>query len=193
MPVTLSVEITMGHSGSSLLPQNLGADYIVRYRAVARVRTVPRRAPNTSPWPATSTDPRPFEQLYADSGACCRRRRGPRPCRAPHTLPSRLRRAMRSTRVQAPRRFLRSPVSCGAQWRAQRAKRWGWITINPPDAAQRPRMPAPQPDLSSVTKRRKSRTPPGAQNADWGAFFWLTLITGDHHPSTRRSLSHTSR
>jgi integrase len=58
------------------------------------------------------------------------------------------------------------------------AKRWGWITVNPLDAAQRPRMPAPQPDPPSAEEAAKIANAAWEQDADWGTFVWLTFVTG---------------
>ena len=58
------------------------------------------------------------------------------------------------------------------------AKRWGWITVNPLDAAQRPRMPAPQPDPPSPEEAAKIVNAAWEQDDDWGTFVWLTLVTG---------------
>jgi integrase len=64
--------------------------------------------------------------------------------------------------------------------RAQRcaAKRWGWIIVNPLDAAQRPRIPAPQPHPPSAEEAAKIANAAWGQDADWGTFVWLTFITG---------------
>lgn len=58
------------------------------------------------------------------------------------------------------------------------APRWGWITVNPLDAAQRPRIPAPQPDPPSTEEAAKIANAAWAQDDDWGTFVWLTFITG---------------
>lgn len=58
------------------------------------------------------------------------------------------------------------------------ATRWGWITVNPLDAAQRPRMPTPQPDPPSAEEAAKIANAAWEQDAGWGTFIWLTFITG---------------
>jgi integrase len=58
------------------------------------------------------------------------------------------------------------------------AKRWGWITVNPLESAQRPRIPAPQPDPPSAGEAAKIANAAWEQDADWGTFVWLTFITG---------------
>ncbi|MGQ0777252.1 MAG: hypothetical protein ACT4NY_23030 [Pseudonocardiales bacterium] len=66
----------------------------------------------------------------------------------------------------------------GGTYQVRAAKRWGWITVNPLDAAQRPRMPTPQPDPPSVEEAAKIANAACAQDADWSTFVWLTFITG---------------
>lgn len=58
------------------------------------------------------------------------------------------------------------------------AQRWGWITVNPLEAVQRPRMPAPQPDPPSSGEAVKIVNAAWDQDEDWGTFVWLTLVTG---------------
>jgi integrase len=119
--------------------------------------------------------PRPFEQLYAELRTCRRRCHGrtfvehrtPRPhacderC-APH--------ACKPLALSSVRQ--RHAVLSGA---LSAAKRWGWITVNPLDAAQRPRMPAPQPDPPSPEDAAKIVNAAWEQDEDWGTFVWLTL------------------
>lgn len=122
--------------------------------------------------------PRPFEQLYAELRACRRRCHGrsfvehrtPRP----HTCDERC--APHACKPLA----LSSVRQCHAvlSGALSAAKRWGWITVNPLDAAQRPRMPAPQPDPPSPEEAAKIVTAAWEQDEDWGTFVWLTLVTG---------------
>jgi integrase len=46
------------------------------------------------------------------------------------------------------------------------------------DAAQRPRMPAPQPNPPSPEEAAKIVDAAWEQDEDWGTFVWLTLVTG---------------
>jgi integrase len=122
--------------------------------------------------------PRPFEQLYAKLRTCRRRchsrtfveHRTPRPhtcderC-APHTC-----KPLALSSVRQCHAVLSGALSA--------AKRWGWITVNPLDAAQRPRMPAPQPDPPSPEEAVKIVNATWEQDQDWGTFVWLTLVTG---------------
>jgi integrase len=66
------------------------------------------------------------------------------------------------------------------------AKRWGWITVNPLDAAQRPRMPQPQPDPPSPDDAVRIANAAWQQDEDWGTFVWLTLVTGARRGETAR-------
>jgi integrase len=94
--------------------------------------------------------PRPFEQLYAELWTCRRRCHGrsfvEHRTPQPHTCDERC----------APHVCKPLALSSGRQCHAvlsgalSAAKRWGWITVNLLDAAQRARMPAPQPDPPST-------------------------------------------
>jgi integrase len=122
--------------------------------------------------------PRPFEQLYAELRTCRRRCHGrtfvehrtPRP----HTCDERC--APHACKPLA----LSSVRQCHAvlSGALSAAKRWGWITVNPLDAAQRPRMPAPQPNPPSPEEAAKIVNAAWGQDEDWGTFVWLTLVTG---------------
>jgi integrase len=122
--------------------------------------------------------PRPFEQLYAELRTCRRRCHGrtfvehrtPRP----HTCDERCKpHACKPLALSSVRQC--HAVLSGA---LSAAKRWGWITVNPLDAAQRPRMPAPQPDPPSPEEAAKIVNAAWEQDEDWGTFVWLTLVTG---------------
>ncbi|MGH3572900.1 MAG: tyrosine-type recombinase/integrase [Pseudonocardiaceae bacterium] len=122
--------------------------------------------------------PRPFEQLYAELRTCRRRCHGrtfvehrtPRPhacderC-APHAC-----KPLALSSVRQCHAVLSGALSS--------AKRWGWITVNPLDAAQRPRMPAPQPTPPSSVEAAKIVNAAWEQDEDWGTFVWLALVTG---------------
>ncbi|MGH3511322.1 MAG: tyrosine-type recombinase/integrase [Pseudonocardiaceae bacterium] len=122
--------------------------------------------------------PRPFEQLYAELRTCRRRCHGrtfvehrtPRPhacderC-APHAC-----KPLALSSVRQCHAVLSGALSS--------AKRWGWITVNPLDAAQRPRMPAPQPTPPSSAEAAKIVNAAWDQDEDWGTFVWLALVTG---------------
>jgi integrase len=58
------------------------------------------------------------------------------------------------------------------------AKRWGWITLNPLDAAVRPRAPQPRPDPPSPEEAAKIVNAAWAEDYEWGLFVWLALVTG---------------
>jgi integrase len=122
--------------------------------------------------------PRPFEQLYAELRVCRRRCHGrsfvehrtPRP----HVCDERCKpHACKPLALSSVRQC--HAVLSGA---LSAAKRWGWITVNPLDAAQRPRMPAPQPDPPSPEEAAKIVNAAWQQDEDWGTFVWLTLVTG---------------
>ena len=90
--------------------------------------------------------PRPYEKLYAELRTCRRRCRGkpftehrtPRRhecderC-APHTC-----RPLAASSTRQIHAVLTSAYSAPV--------RWGWLAFNPMDAAQKPRLPAPDPD-----------------------------------------------
>ena len=122
--------------------------------------------------------PRAFEQLYAKLRVCRRRCQGRvftehRTARS-HTCDERcLPHACKPLAISSIRQC--HAVLSGA---LSAAKRWGWITVNPLDAAQRPRIPAPQPDPPTAEEAAKIASAAWAQDADWGTFVWLTFITG---------------
>jgi integrase len=82
------------------------------------------------------------------------------------------------TPVVRPGRSNSNAAPASANYRNLTAKRWGWITINPLDAAQRPRIPQPQPDPPSTEEAAKIANAAWAQDSDWGTFVWLTFVTG---------------
>jgi integrase len=121
---------------------------------------------------------RPFEQLYAQLRVCRRRCHGqvfpehrtPRP----HTCDQRCAEHVCTPLAVSSIRQCHAVLS-GA---LSAAKRWGWITVNPLESAQRPRIPAPQPDPPSAGEAAKIANAAWEQDADWGTFVWLTFITG---------------
>jgi len=58
------------------------------------------------------------------------------------------------------------------------AVRWGWIGINPIDAAIKPRASAPQPKPPSSEDAARIAAAAWEQDEDWGTFVWLTFVTG---------------
>ncbi|MGH3924658.1 MAG: tyrosine-type recombinase/integrase [Pseudonocardiaceae bacterium] len=122
--------------------------------------------------------PRPFEQLYAELRTCRRRCHGrafvehrtPRPHTCDERCAPHLCKPLAVSSVRQCHAVLSGALSA--------AKRWGWITVNPLDAAQRPRMPPPQPDPPSAEEAAKIANAAWAQDAEWGTFVWLTFITG---------------
>jgi len=129
--------------------------------------------------------PRPFEQLYAEFRACRRRCHGrsfvehrtPRPHTCDQRCAAHVCKPLAVSSVRQCHAVLSGALSA--------AKRWGWIIVNPLDAAQRSRMPAPKPNPPSTTEAAKIANTAWAQDAEWGTFVWLTFITGAHlrnHP-----------
>jgi integrase len=122
--------------------------------------------------------PRPFEQLYAGLRTCRRRCHGrafvehrtPRPHTCDERCAGHVCKPLAVSSVRQCHAVLSGALSA--------AKRWGWITVNPLDAAQRPRMPAPQPDPPSAEEAAKIANAAWEQDADWGTFVWLTFVTG---------------
>jgi integrase len=122
--------------------------------------------------------PRPFEQLYAELRTCRRRCHGrslvehrtPRPHTCDVRCAAHVCKPLAVSSVRQCHAVLSGALSA--------AKRWGWITINPLDAAQRPRIPAPQPDPPSAEEAAKIANAAWEQDADWGTFVWLTFVTG---------------
>ncbi len=66
----------------------------------------------------------------------------------------------------------------GAQRSTQRGQALGLDPVNPLEAAQRPRIPQPQPAPPSAEEAAKIANAAWAQDADWGTFVWLTFVTG---------------
>jgi integrase len=122
--------------------------------------------------------PRPFEQLYAELRTCRRR------CHGRTFVEHRTPRSHTCDERCAPHMCKPLALSSVRQCHAvlsgalSAAQRWGWITVNPLDAAQRPRMPAPQPNPPSPEEAAKIVNAAWEQDEDWGTFVWLTLVTG---------------
>ncbi|MGH3999880.1 MAG: site-specific integrase [Pseudonocardiaceae bacterium] len=122
--------------------------------------------------------PRPFEQLYAELRVCRRRCHGrdfvehrtPRPHDCDERCAAHVCKPLALSSVRQCHAVLSGALSA--------AKRWGWITVNPLDAAQRPRMPQPQPDPPSPNEAAQIANAAWQQDDDWGTFVWLTLVTG---------------
>lgn len=58
------------------------------------------------------------------------------------------------------------------------AVRWGWIGVNPAAAAKRPRALPPRPNPPTSEEAARIAAAAWEQDADWGMFVWLTLVTG---------------
>jgi integrase len=58
------------------------------------------------------------------------------------------------------------------------AVRWGWIGVNPVEAAIKPRTPAPRPNPPSSEQAAAITAAAWEQDEDWGTFVWLTFVTG---------------
>ena len=122
--------------------------------------------------------PCPFEQLYAELRACRRRCHGrtfvehrtPRPHNCDERCAEHVCKPLAVSAVRQCHAVLSG--------RAERGQALGWITLNPLDAAQRPRIPAPQPDPPSAGEAAKIANAAWEQDADWGTFVWLTFVTG---------------
>ncbi|HET9257071.1 MAG TPA: tyrosine-type recombinase/integrase [Pseudonocardiaceae bacterium] len=122
--------------------------------------------------------PRPFEQLYAQLRVCRRRCHGwefiehrtPRPHECDERCAEHVCKPLALSSVRQCHAVLSGALSA--------AKRWGWITVNPLEAAQRPRMPQPQPDPPSPGEAAKIASAAWEQDEDWGTLVWLTLVTG---------------
>ncbi|MBV8542396.1 MAG: hypothetical protein JO115_24410 [Pseudonocardiales bacterium] len=122
--------------------------------------------------------PRPFEQLYAELRVCRRRCHGrafvehrtPRPHTCDKRCAAHVCKPLAASSVRQCHAVLSGALSA--------AKRWGWITVNPLDAAQRPRIPPPQPDPPSAEEATKIANSAWVQDSERGTFVWLTFITG---------------
>jgi integrase len=122
--------------------------------------------------------PRPFEQLYAELRTCRQRCKGrtfvehrtPRPHECDERCAEHRCKPLAASSIRQVHAVLSGALSA--------AKRWGWITVNPLDAAQRPRIPQPQPDPPSAEQAAKIANAAWEQDSDWGTFVWLTFITG---------------
>ena len=58
------------------------------------------------------------------------------------------------------------------------AVRWGWIGVNPIDAAIKPRASTPQPKPPSSEEAARIAAAAWQKDEDWGTFVWLTFVTG---------------
>ncbi|MDQ3763525.1 MAG: site-specific integrase [Actinomycetota bacterium] len=122
--------------------------------------------------------PRPFERLYAELRICRRRCHGrafvehrtPRSHDCDQRCAAHVCKPLTVSSIRQCHAVLSGALSA--------AKRWGWITVNPLEAAQRPRTPAPQPDPPSAEEAAKIANAAWTQDPDWGTFVWLTFITG---------------
>ena len=58
------------------------------------------------------------------------------------------------------------------------AVRWEWIKSNPAAVARKPRKPTPEPTPPTPEQAAKITAAAWEQDADWGTFVWLTMVTG---------------
>jgi integrase len=121
---------------------------------------------------------KPFEQLYADLRVCRRLCKGrtfvEHRTHRDHMCDERCKPHECRPLAQSSVRQCHAVLS-GA---LNAAKRWGWITLNPLDAAVRPRPPQPRPDPPSPEEAAKIVNAAWAEDDDWGLFVWLALVTG---------------
>lgn len=111
--------------------------------------------------------PRPFEQLDAELRACRRRchsrtfveHRTPRPHNCDERCAAHVCTPLAVSSIRQCHAVLSGALSA--------AKRCGWITVNPLEAAQRPRIPAPQPNPPSAEEAAKIANAAWEQDADW--------------------------
>jgi integrase len=126
----------------------------------------------------TKLGPRPYEKLYAELRTCRRRCRGKpfiehRTSRrhecdercASHTC-----RPLTASSTRQIHAVLSSAYSA--------AVRWGWLAFNPMDAAQKPRLPAPDPDPPTSEEAARIVAAAWARDPDWGMLVWTYLVTG---------------
>jgi integrase len=122
--------------------------------------------------------PRPYEQLYAQLRHCRRRCQGrkfiehrttrPHECDPrckPHVCTS-----LAASSIRQCHAVLSSAYAA--------ATRWGWIAFNPMDTAQKPRLPAPQPDPPSAEDAARIVAAAWAEDDEWGMVVWTALVTG---------------
>jgi integrase len=58
------------------------------------------------------------------------------------------------------------------------AVRWGWIAFNPMEAAQKPRLPTPDPGPPTSEEAARIVAAAWADDPDWGLLIWMVLVTG---------------
>lgn len=56
--------------------------------------------------------------------------------------------------------------------------RWGWIAFNPMESAQKPRLPAPDPNPPTSEEAARIVAAAWAEDVDWGLLVWMALVTG---------------
>jgi integrase len=122
--------------------------------------------------------PRPYERLYAELRSCRRRCSGkafiehrtlrPHECDdrcAPHVC-----RPLAASSIRQCHAVLSSAYST--------AVRWGWVAFNPMEAAQKPRLPAPDPNPPTPDEAARIVAAAWEQDSDWGMLVWTLLVTG---------------
>lgn len=59
-----------------------------------------------------------------------------------------------------------------------RAVVWQWISVNPAEHADKPRLPRPDPKPPTAEEAARLVEGAWSRGAEWGAFVWLTMTTG---------------
>jgi integrase len=60
----------------------------------------------------------------------------------------------------------------------RRGVRWSWLTVNPTDHAEPPRMPQPNPQPPTADEAARLAKAAFALDPDWGTFVWLAMTSG---------------
>ncbi|MGH3935750.1 MAG: tyrosine-type recombinase/integrase, partial [Pseudonocardiaceae bacterium] len=170
--------VTLGYLLDTWLPRHQVEDGTRASYQLLIERFIRPALGNTSLSRLGRLGPRPFEQFYAELRTCRRR------CHGRAFVEHRTPRPHDCDQRCAPHACTPLTVSTVRQCHAvlsgalSAAKRWGWITVNPLDAAQRPRIPTPQPNPPSPEEAARIANAAWEQDEDWGTFVWLTFITG---------------
>jgi integrase len=122
--------------------------------------------------------PRPYERLYSELRTCRRRCAG-KPF-IEHRTPRRHvcddRCAVHVCRPLAASSIRQCHAVLSSAYAA--AVRWGWVAFNPMEAAQKPRLPAPDPDPPTSEEAARIVAAAWAEDDDWGLLVWMLLVTG---------------
>ena len=121
---------------------------------------------------------RPYEKLYAELRVCRRRCHGRSfvEHRTPRAHECDARCAPHVCRPLSPSSIRQCHAVLSSAYAA--AVRWGWVAFNPMDAAQKPRLPAPDPDPPTAQEAARILAGAWAEDADWGMLVWMLLVTG---------------